>query len=101
MNSFIEEFYYGNIDPQARSSKQNEKIQKDMQTLTASEDFLTDKLSNEEKKKFIKYVNEWIAVNGESNLDSFIVGFRIGAQFVYNAFVTTKAPYTDYLKEGI
>ena len=25
MNSFIEEFYYGNIDPQARSSEQNKK----------------------------------------------------------------------------
>ena len=28
MNSFIEEFYYGNIDPQARSSEQNKKVQR-------------------------------------------------------------------------
>lgn len=49
MNSFIEEFYYGNIDPQARSSEQNKKVQHDMQTLNESEDFLTDKLSGEEK----------------------------------------------------
>ena len=27
MNSFIEEFYYGNIDPQARSFEQNPKVQ--------------------------------------------------------------------------
>jgi hypothetical protein len=39
MNSFIEEFYYGNIDPQARSSEQNRKVQRDMQTLNESEDF--------------------------------------------------------------
>ena len=49
MNSFIEEFYYGNIDPQARSSEQNKKVQRDMETLHESEDFLTDKLSGEEK----------------------------------------------------
>ena len=46
MNSFIEEFYYGNIDPQARSS-----------------------------------------------------GFRLGAQFAFDTFVTSKAPYSDYLKD--
>ena len=50
MTNFIEEFYYGNIDPQARSFEQNKKVQHDMQTLNESEDFLTDKLSGEEKK---------------------------------------------------
>lgn len=101
MNSFIEEFYYGNIDPQARSSEQNKKVQHDMQTLNESEDFLTDKLSGEEKKRFLKYVDAWAAVNGESTLDSFITGFRLGAQFAFDTFVTSKAPYTDYLKDEI
>ena len=99
MNSFIEEFYYGNIDPQARSSEQNKKVQHDMQTLNESEDFLTDKLSGEEKKRFLQYVDAWAAVNGESTLDRFITGFRLGAQFAFDTFVTTKAPYMDYLKD--
>ncbi|MCQ4023310.1 MULTISPECIES: DUF6809 family protein [unclassified Ruminococcus] len=73
MNSFIEEFYYGNIDPQARSFDQNKKVQRDMQTLNESEDFLTDKLSGEEKKRFIQYVDTWASVNGESTLDSCIL----------------------------
>ena len=42
MNSFIEEFYYGNIDPQARSFEQNPKVQRDMEILTNNEDFLMD-----------------------------------------------------------
>ena len=50
MTNFIEEFYYGNIDPQARSFEQNKKVQRDMQMLNESEDFLTNKLSGEEKK---------------------------------------------------
>ena len=101
MNSFIEEFYYGNIDPQARSSEQNKKVQRDMQMLNESEDFLTDKLSGEEKKRFLQYVDAWASVNGESNLDSFITGFRLGAQFAFDTFVTDKAPYMDYLKDEI
>ena len=51
MTNFIEEFYYGNIDPQVRSSEQNKKVQHDMQILTDNEDFLTDKFSGEEKKR--------------------------------------------------
>ena len=31
MGKFIEEFYYGNIDPQARSTKQNKAVQKQME----------------------------------------------------------------------
>ena len=72
-----------------------------MQMLNESEDFLTNKLSGEEKKRFLQYVDAWGSVNGESTLDSFITGFRLGAQFVFDTFVTTKAPYIDYLKDEI
>lgn len=99
MTNFIEEFYYGNIDPQARSSEQNKKVQRDMQILTNNEDFLMDKLSGEEKKRFLQYVDAWASVNGEYTLDSFITGFRLGAQFAFDTFVTSKAPYMDYLKD--
>ena len=99
MTNFIEEFYYGNIDPQARSSEQNKKVRRDMQILTDNEDFLTDKLTGEEKKRFLQYVDAWASVNGESTLDSFITGFRLGAQFTFDTFVTTKAQYMDYLKD--
>jgi hypothetical protein len=101
MTNFIEEFYYGNIDPQARSFEQNKKAQRDMQILSDNEAFLTDKLTGEEKKRFLQYVDAWASVNGESTLDSFIIGFRLGAQFVFDTFVTTKAPYIDYLKDEI
>ena len=99
MTNFIEEFYYGNINPQARSFEQDKKVQRDMQILTDSEDFLTDKLTGEEKKRFIQYVDAWASVNGESTLDSFITGFRLGAPFAFDTFVTSKAPYMDYLKD--
>ena len=103
MSGFVEEFYYGNIDPQAHSFEQNKAVQKCMQILTDSEDYLTkelEELDGESLKKFLDFVNAWSIVNSESNLDSFITGFRLGAQFTMDTFVATAAPYTDYLKEA-
>ena len=99
MGKFIEEFYYGNIDPQARSTEQNKAMQKQMEVLMLNEDYLTEKLSGESKKKFLEFVNAWGVVNGESNLDSFIMGFRLGANFTYDTFVSTESPFQDLLKE--
>ena len=50
MANFIEEFYYGNLDPQARSTKQNKTVQKQMEVLMLNEDFLTENLSGESKR---------------------------------------------------
>ena len=49
MGKFIEEFYYGNLDPQARSTKENKAVQKQMEVLMLNEDFLTENLSGESK----------------------------------------------------
>lgn len=99
MSKFIEEFYYGNIDPQARSTKQNKTVQKQMEVLMLNEKFLTEALTGENKKNFLDFVNAWSIVNGESNLDSFIMGFRLGSNFTYDTFVSTEAPLKDLLKE--
>ena len=97
MGNFIEEFYYGNLDPQARSIKENKAVQKQMEALMLNEDHLTENLSGECKKKFLDFVNAWGVVNGESNLDSFIMGFRLGANFTYDTFVSTKAPFKELI----
>ena len=97
MDNFIEEFYYGNLDPQARSTKENKAVQKQMEVLMLNEDFLTEALTGENKKRFLEFVNAWGVVNGESNLDSFIMGFRLGANFTYDTFVSTKAPFKELI----
>ena len=56
MGKFIEEFYYGNLDPQARSTKQNKAVQKQMEVLMLNEEFLTEALSGENKKRFLDFV---------------------------------------------
>ena len=99
MTNFIEEFYYGNLDPQARSTKENKTVQKQMEVLMLNEDFLTENLFGENKKKFLEFSDAWSVVNGESNLDSFIMGFRLGAKFTYDTFVNENAPFQDLLNE--
>ena len=99
MSRFIEEFYYGNIDPQARSTKENKAVQKQMEILMNNEDLPTNAIHNEQKKWFLDYVNAWGVVNGEYNLDGFIMGFRLGANFAYEAFISTETPFQDLLKE--
>ena len=59
MKDFIKEFYYGNIDPQARSIKQSKAVMKEMQILNETEEYLTVKLKGEEKSKFLDHVNAW------------------------------------------
>ena len=96
MPRFIEQFYYGNIEPQERSTKMNKSVQKQLEIMVNSEEILSKTLSEELKKLFLDYVDAWHEVNSESNLDSFIMGFRLGAAFTYDTFVSTDAPFTDF-----
>ncbi len=102
MAGFIEEFYYGNIDPQARRAKPDNAVRKEMQTLTDYEEELTNLLTGDEKKKYLSCVNAWGVVNCEGNLDGFTVGFRLGAAFMQDTFLfIKKAPYTNYLRKKL
>ena len=70
-----------------------------MEILMANETFFTETLTDECKKKFLAYVNAWGVVKCESNLDSFITGFRLGANFTYDTFVSTETPFADLTVE--
>ena len=66
-----------------------------MQTLSNNEDFLLKELSGDAQKRFLEYVDAWGIVNGESTLDSFITGFRLGARFAYDTFVKEENVASD------
>lgn len=88
MSKFIEAFYYGNIEPQKINTELNAKLKKESDSLSKTEEQLTAKLTEEEKALFMKLAsqsNDFLCV---SNADSFIAGFRLGARFTYDTFVT-------------
>ena len=99
MKNIIKELYYGNIDPQARGFKNGSYLKKQMTILSESETMLTDRLTGDEKKAFISFVNASDVILGESELDSFIVGFRLGAKLSFDTFVNNDIQYDDFLKE--
>ncbi len=87
MKSFIEEFYYGNIEPQELSSELGSSLKKKLNSLVKNEDEFREKLTDEEKKMFQQYTNSYNEFLSISIADSFISGFRLGAKFTHDVFV--------------
>ncbi len=99
MKSFIEELYYGNIDPQNSGFEDDESVQHELRTISENEDWLTEHLAGEEKKRFLDFADAWSAFNGDATLDGFITGFRLGARFVMDTFVLPEASPQNYLQD--
>ena len=98
MKSIIEELYYGNIDPQNSGFEDDENVQRELQTISENEDWLTEHLTGEEKKRFLDFADAWSAFNGDATLDGFTTGFRLGARFVMDTFLSDKASFERFLE---
>ncbi len=99
MANLIEELFYHNIDPQARMVRNGSNLQKQLGLLSDYEEQLTRMLKDDERKLFLAFVNTFREVQAESQLDSFMVGFRLGARFVFDTFVDDAAPYCELTEE--
>ena len=93
MKSFIEELYYGNIDPQNSGFEDDAGVQRTLRTISENEDWLTEHLTGEEKKRFLDFADAWSTDNGDAALDGFITGFRLGARFVMDTFLSDEASF--------
>ena len=87
MSSFIEEFYYGNLEPQELTTEITPKLKKKLSSLAKKEEELTAMLPEKERELFANYVNAHNEFSSISNSDSFISGFRLGARFTYDTFI--------------
>ena len=87
MSNFIEELYYGNLEPQEVNSELTPKLKKKLSNLAEKEEQITERLNGEDKELFQNYVSAYIEFSTTSNADSFISGFRLGAKFTYETFV--------------
>lgn len=89
MANIIEEFYYGNIEPQELNSELTHKLKKKLSSLADKEEQLCAHLDGEVKELFLDYVKSYTEFSSISNSDSFISGFRLGARFIYDTFLET------------
>ena len=87
MSSIIEDFYYGNIEPQELNTELTPKLKKQLSNLAEKEEQLAARLIGEDKELFQNYVSAYIEFSTTSNADSFISSFRLGSRFTYDTFV--------------
>ena len=87
MSDFIEDFYYGNIEPQECTTNLTAKVKKNLSDLADKEEQLISLLTDKDKELFTDYVATYIKFSSLCNADSFTVGFRLGARFTYDTFI--------------
>ena len=86
MANFIEELFYGNLDPQRRGYTKNSRIMKVSSNINELEEKLTKHLQGEDKDLFLDFCNTYGELMGDAEVESFTVGFRMGARFAYDTF---------------
>lgn len=85
MAGFIEELFYGKVDLQTRSRK-NHCTGKVLSRMNEIEEKLSERLQGEEKDMFLDFCNAYAELMCDTELESFTVGFRFGANVSKEAF---------------
>ena len=96
--NIIEELYYGNINPQDRGYRLKSPVKKASDSLNDLEEKLTAQLAGENKALLLRVCNAYAEFMGESELDTFITGFRLGAWFMMDTFLSDDAPFESFLE---
>ncbi|MBR0509964.1 MAG: hypothetical protein IJJ85_07575 [Clostridia bacterium] len=93
--NFLENLFFGNVDPQSRAVKPGSRADKLRNYVTDHLPDIENALPNEQRSLLDKIFDAQGEPDTISELDSFIVGFRLGAAFTYDTFVNTDTPYRD------
>ena len=87
MTNFIENFYYGNIEPMEIQTNITPELKAKLKVLSEKEEEFRKGLSEENLKLFDDLTQLSAGFNSLSCLDSFISGFKIGGKMIYNTFI--------------
>ena len=93
--NFLENLFFGNEDPQSRAVKPGSRADKLRIYITDHLPEIENALPDEQRGVLEKIMDAQGELDTISELDSFIVGFRLGAAFTYDTFVNTDTPYRD------
>ena len=95
MPNILEDLYYGNISPNERRVRPGSRVKKLMQKQSDLESKLNESFTDKQKAEFEQYLAVSADLLDANGLDSFIIGFRLGAQFTHEIFLSSTAPYAD------
>ena len=88
----LESLYYGNFVPQARSYRPGSPQKQRQEAVSELESQLNEKLDAECLRLFRSFVSTYAQCLGDAALDTFIVGFRLGARMTWETFLSDEAP---------
>ena len=95
--NFIEELYYGNINPNEKLYKKATPYDKALSIFTANEDKLKEVLSGEHLKLFNELVNASDEISAASGVENFKIGFRLGVKICATVCYLRKTKYSKIL----
>ena len=76
--SFLDELYYGNINPNENRNRKKLPYEKVLKTFSDIESKLTTELNGENLKLFNELVNASDEISATSGVENFKIGFRLG-----------------------
>ena len=79
---FIEELYYGNINPNEKRYKSPTPYDKAVKTFSDIENKLSKELNGENLKLFNELVNASDEISSTSGVENFKIGFRLGVMMM-------------------
>ena len=97
MPNILEDLYYGNLSPSQRAVRPDSRVKKLMQKQSDLESKLNGSFTDEQRANFEQYLSVSANLLDANCLDSFIIGFRLGAQFTHEIFLSSTAPYVDLI----
>ena len=92
MKSILQEFAYGNINPDMGTIKKGSKYGRVMQTIVDSEEKLLTMLDGEAKELLIKFSSAQLEATAISSNDKFIYGYRLGMLMAVEVFKGIQDP---------
>lgn len=87
MAGFIEELYYGNINPNAKQFNLSSQYAKAMKIFCDNEKTLIKELTGENLDLFNALVNAHDEITATSDIENFKLGFRLGVQMICDSLV--------------
>lgn len=80
--SFLDELYYGNINPNENRNRRPLPYEKAVRIFSDIESKLSKELNGENLKLFNELVNASDEINATSGVENFKIGFRLGVMMM-------------------
>ena len=85
--SFLDELYYGNINPNENRNRRPLPYEKAVRTFSDIESKLSKELNGENLKLFNELVNTSDEISATSGVENFKIGFRLGVQMMCDSLL--------------